>query len=75
MAGLADGKESEVKELVRARGGSLERVVPVDELRVPDLWHIAMHLKERGFPKAQDEVLECWYLCHDLLRSIREENA
>lgn len=68
-----------MKTIVRSKGGTEEREVPINELQIPDLWHVAMYLKKNeptlgygdGTP-AWQAVLNCWYLCHDLLRTIRE---
>ena len=59
-----------------AKGGTAERVVDIKELQVPDLWHIGMELKDGCTgPCAGDRVLECWHLCHDLLRHIRDTES
>jgi hypothetical protein len=54
--------------IVRAPGGTARREVRLSELRVPDLWHLAMRLEGRD----RAEVLDVWHLCHDLIRHIRE---
>jgi hypothetical protein len=55
-----------------AKGGIKERQVKLEDVKVPDLWHIANHLEARGFSKpCADAVLECWHLCHDLLKELR----
>lgn len=42
----------------------------VDEISIPDLWHLAMTL-----PKDQQEmVLETWHLCHSLREHIRQNS-
>ena len=67
------------------RGAPGEHEVPVDEIQVPDLWHIAQALKKSGekvyvavngeftWVLAGDYVLDCWHLTHDLVRHIRDE--
>ena len=60
--------------ITRAKGGTEEREVPVDEIEIPDLWHISLYLDERtGTGNPGPMVRECWHLCHDLLRHIRGE--
>ena len=54
--------------IIRARGGKAEHVVNVDTIMVPDLWHLAMALHQED----QKDVLECWHLCHDLLRAVKD---
>ena len=62
--------------ITQAKGGTAERQVDVATLQVPDLWHIAIALKQGKAdnltPAAGDVVLNCWSLCHDLLKHIRE---
>ena len=65
-----------------------DRVVEVNDIQIPDLWHVAQALKKyegydlfaegRGVidgPKAGERVLECWHLVHDLLRYIKEQHG
>lgn len=54
------------------RGGSAEKYVEAGSLQVPDMWHLAMWLQDKGDKVAADQVLACWYLCHDLTRHIQE---
>lgn len=58
-----------------SKGGSAERTVAAIDIQVPDLWHIAMHLKREGAESQGEKVLECWHLCHDLLRHIQESET
>ena len=62
-------------EIVRAKGGTAERVVKVDQIEVPDLWFISQFMLEKRQSKRMKEmstaVLECWHLCHDLLKNIK----
>lgn len=72
-------------EITRAKGGKQERKVPLDQIQVPDLWHIAMWLRKNQPEMRQsltigsepipihEVVLECWHLCSDLLRHIGEQ--
>ena len=58
----------------------MERTVEVSKITIPDLWHVAMALKDMGDKEprfggaygmsASEAVLECWHLCHDLKRAI-----
>ena len=66
--------------IIRSPRGAARCEVPVSEIRVPDLWHVAMFLQEenpdighnhlRG-QSASEAILETWHLCHDLLENIR----
>ena len=53
--------------LILAPRGTARKVVLLSEVQVPDLWHIAMMLKEKGYLDEHIKVLETWHLCHDLL--------
>lgn len=56
-------------KFTRSKGGSKERIVNADEVQVPDLWHIAMAADEED----QVMILECWHLCHDMLRTLQKQ--
>lgn len=60
--------------ITRHKGGTKETEVRASELRVPDLWHVfqAMKTDPNYGKRAADAVAECWQLCHDLLRHIKE---
>jgi hypothetical protein len=62
-----------MQTIVRAPNGSTRRIVNVNEIVVPDLWHIAMELDKQGSPVASAAVLETWSLCHDLIINIKAE--
>ncbi len=55
-----------------SKGGTKESQVEIDQIQIPDLWHIgqsgnAINQRERKM------ILECWHLAHDLKRHIIEE--
>ena len=68
-----------MKTVTLAPRGTRRKVEQVDQLHVPDLWHIAMWLQEnepqihnhlRG-QTWSEAILETWHLAHDLLENIR----
>lgn len=60
--------------ITRFKGGTREFQVDVEEIRIPNLWHIVKAMKREGYPDYQiDAIEECWYLCHDLKRHIEEQ--
>ena len=74
------------KVITQSKGGAAERQTPINQVKIPDLWHIAMLLKDHetdlslGHNHLQgqsmsDAVLECWHTCHDLKRHIQEEDS
>jgi hypothetical protein len=40
---------------------------------IPDLWHIAQHLRDGPYkqPQAADAVLECWQMTSDLYHALK----
>lgn len=62
-----------------SRGGSEERRVALDDVYIPDMWHLAMAIKGdriRRLSKAEREqlcemVLECWHRAHDLKKEFQ----
>lgn len=60
-----------------SKGGTKERQLDINHIRIPDLWHIAMAVGDNPcFTKLhQDEILECWHLAHDLKRHIAEQEG
>ncbi len=68
-ANTAQKERQHMEEITRAKGGTDERTVPVNEIEIPDLWHFAMRNEGRD----QEMILEVWYLCHDLLKHIKGE--
>ena len=61
------------------KGGTKERTVRIDEIQIPDMWHLAMALKD--FPTdnmivdpiaCSELVLECWAMAKGLKRHIEE---
>jgi hypothetical protein len=69
--------EQEVETMttvVRSPRGSARREVDIAEIQIPDLWNVAMDLKERKELQAwvdSEMVLDCWHLAHDLLEHIQ----
>ena len=71
--------------IVRAPKGTARKVVPLSEVRVPDLWHLYEALSEqaektsmelRPAYKAQAAMaVECWHLAIDLLENLRQLEA
>lgn len=61
-------EETMLITLYAGRPRRQRRQVDVYDVEIPDLWHVAQTLKGREKAK----VLECWHLCHDLLRTLTE---
>ena len=49
-----------------AKGGEGEQTLPISQVEIPDLWHLAMTLPDRE----QEMVLDCWHKAHALKRHI-----
>jgi hypothetical protein len=50
-----------------SKGGTRERVVEIEALKIPDLWHIAMAEKDKACSRM---ILDCWHIAHDLKREL-----
>lgn len=64
------------KMITLSKGGTKERNVPINQVEIPDLWHIAQVIKTskdfRSGEETADLILKCWYLAHDLRKHIQE---
>lgn len=61
-------------KITMSRGGTDEHELPVSEIKIPDLWHIASALRcdkriDSG-SKSAGMVLKCWGIAHDLKNHI-----
>ena len=62
-----------MKTITRAKGGTKERKVAVDKIVIPDLWEIVYSPQHCDMnTKHREQILDCWHLCHDLLRAVKE---
>ena len=43
----------------------------IDEINIPDLWHIAMAQENK---QDQEAILACWHLCHNLRNALLDIN-
>jgi hypothetical protein len=58
-------------KIIRAPKGTARQVVPLEEIQVPDLWHVAERLQDAGNEQDSEQILDCWHLCIDLLAYAR----
>lgn len=58
--------------IVRHKGGTAQKTVPISQIVVPDLWHIAQAELDLDCRRA---ILETWHLAHDLKRHIETPDA
>ena len=61
-----------MKSIIRSPKGTLREVVPLSEVRVPDMWHLAEALIGEEREEEAEQLLECWHLCIDLLAFAQE---
>lgn len=59
-------KNMNANEIIICKGGSGEKVVKIESIQIPDLWHAA-----QGSP-FEAEILQCWHLAHDMKRELLE---
>ena len=64
LRGLMQGDETML--ISTAAEGQKRRDVPIEDIEIPDLWHIAGRLPE----KEREQVLDVWHLAHDLLNHL-----
>ena len=57
-------------QIVRSKDGTQSHIQNVDEIKIPDLWHAYMAIKDK-YPDHADAVLETWHLCRDLLKHVK----
>lgn len=66
--------------ITRSKGGTAERKVKLEDIKVPDLWQLYKWLRlgpefrtkyKRSHAKDAEDVVECWMLAHDLLEHLR----
>ena len=60
------------KTITLSKGGSDERTVPIGQITIPDLWHLADSIRVQVDDVAAEMVLEVWHLAHDFKRHIEE---
>lgn len=51
-------------------GSEHEKNINIRSLEIPDLWHLAMDLRESSDKRTAEMVLECWYMAHALKQCI-----
>ncbi len=62
-----------INTIIRSPKGTARR--EVDKIQVPDLWHVAMYVKDQGDPQWSAQILDCWHLAHDLIINIQAHNT
>ena len=59
-----------------SKGGTGEKTLPISQVKIPDLWHIAGAIEKTGKvadgPGCAALILECWSRAHDFKRHIQE---
>ena len=63
-----------IKTIIRNAEGTKRRLIEIDKIQVPDLWHVAMYVKDQGDTQWADQILDCWHLAHDLITNIQAYN-
>jgi len=58
-------------DLVTYRGGRIEKETKsINEISVPDLWHLAQEFRSQGNMPAHDAILNTWHIAHALLDTL-----
>jgi hypothetical protein len=60
------------------KGGTNEKTLPIDEVHVPDLWHIAQKVRTGAYMEpdyrkmAYEKIIETWHIAAWLKEHIRK---
>ena len=54
------------RKIIRAPKGTNRCEIALKDIKIPDLWHIAMTFRE----PVRGAILETWHLAHDLLQNL-----
>lgn len=60
------------RKVVLSVRGKERREVTLNDVQIPDLWHVAERLR-RDDPDGAAAVLECWRICHDLKANLAND--
>ena len=63
-----------MEQITLCEGGTGEKEIAVKEIQIPDLWHIASWLKNKGMEREAEMVLEVWGLAHDMKKALLEKS-
>lgn len=55
--------------IIRSPRGLNRRTVKIADIKIPDLWHVAMTFSENS--ETRKEIIETWELCHDMLDNLK----
>jgi hypothetical protein len=60
-------------KVILSPDGEGKRIVDIDSIHIPDLWPVAMALRDYSEANAEwsEQVLEVWHLAHDLKKHIQ----
>jgi len=63
-------------KIIRSMDGTARREVELSDIKVPDMWHLYIRLREdkrldNGLRAAAEDVLETWHIAHDLLKNLK----
>ena len=50
----------------------IQKTIGIESVQIPDLWHVAMLLKDKGLIHQSEQVLDAWHIAHDLKNHISQ---
>lgn len=62
-------------EVTLSKGGTKERTLPINQIRIHDLWHMVVEMEQSddsAIRKQGELINEVWLIAHDLKRHIEE---
>lgn len=57
-------------KITLSKGGTKEKTLNANDVQIPDLWHLARSVRQSHGNDAEDAILECWHIAHDLKNHI-----
>ena len=68
---ITGNQSADPREISSSDGERKRATVKITEVHIPDLWHVAQHLRSEGQPEAYASVMGAWYLAADLLDKLK----
>ena len=64
---------NDLKHTICKDGDQVLTATPVIDIQVPDLWNLAMSMKEGGNIRAYEAILNTWHLAHAMKDRLQQQ--